>query len=64
VLERSALARADDDHGRSELEVAERVARVVISYTCCPAAGVCVTDGASVRRLVRTYVLPSIAVPA
>jgi AcrR family transcriptional regulator len=45
-------------------ELAEWVARIIISYTCCPAIGVRLTDDASVRRLVRSYVLPAIAVPA
>ena len=45
-------------------ELAEWVARVVISYTCSPAAGTSLTDDASVRRLVRAFVLPGLPVPA
>ena len=44
--------------------VAEWVTRIVISYTCSPAAGVQLTDDASVRRLVRAFVLPGLLVPA
>jgi AcrR family transcriptional regulator len=44
-------------------ELAEWVARFVISYVCCPAAGVQLTDDASVRRLVTTFVLPGLSVP-
>lgn len=43
--------------------VAEWVTRLVVSYTCSPAAGVQLTDDASVRRLVRTFVLPGLLVP-
>lgn len=43
---------------------AEWVARIVISYTCSPAATVQLTDDASVRRLVRAFVLPGLLVPA
>lgn len=42
---------------------AEWVARIVISYTCSPAAGVQLTDAAAVRRLVRAFVLPGLSVP-
>ena len=49
---------------RDAAELAEWVARVVISYVCCPAAGVQLTDDASVRRLVRAFVLPGLPVPA
>ena len=45
-------------------ELAEWVARFVISYTCSPGPGVRLTDDASVRRIVRSFVLPGIAVPA
>jgi AcrR family transcriptional regulator len=47
-------------------ELAEWVARVVISYTCSPATGVRLTEDASVRRLVRSFVLPGVldAAPA
>ena len=40
--------------------VAEWVARLVLSYTLAPADGVDVHDEESVRRLVRTYVLPGL----
>jgi len=43
---------------------AEWVIRIVISYTCSPAAGVQLTDDTSVRRLVRRFVLPGLSVPA
>jgi AcrR family transcriptional regulator len=43
---------------------AEWVARIVISYTCSPAAGVHLTDDRSVRRLVRAFVLPGLLVPS
>jgi AcrR family transcriptional regulator len=42
---------------------AEWVARIVISYTCSPAAGVQLTDDDAVRRLVRAFVLPGVAAP-
>ena len=45
-------------------ELAEWAARIVISYTCSPAVGVQLTDDASVRRLVRSFVLPGVSVPA
>ena len=45
-------------------ELAEWVARFVISYLCSPAVGVHPTDDASVRRLVRAFVLPDLPVPA
>ena len=45
-------------------ELAEWVARFVISYLCSPAVGVQLTDDASVRRLVRAFVLPGLSVPA
>lgn len=45
-------------------ELAEWVARFVISHLCSPAAGVQLTDDASVRRLVRAFVLPGLPVPA
>ena len=44
-------------------ERAEWVARIVLSYTCCPAVGVCLTDVASVRSLVRAFVLPGLPLP-
>ena len=40
--------------------VAEWVARLVLSYTLAPADGVDVHDEESVRRLVRTFVLPGL----
>jgi AcrR family transcriptional regulator len=40
---------------------AEWVARIVLSYTLSPAAGVDVRDEESVRRLVRTFVLPGLS---
>ncbi len=43
---------------------AEWVARIIISYTCSPAAGVQLTDESSVRRLVRAFVLPGLSVPS
>ena len=45
-------------------QLAEWVARFVISYLCSPAAGVQLTDDASVRRLVTAFVLPGLPVPA
>lgn len=39
---------------------AEWVARIVISYVSCPADGVDLADEQSVRRLVRTFVLPGL----
>lgn len=44
-------------------ELAEWIARFVISYLCSPAVAVQLTDDASVRRLVRAYVLPGLPVP-
>ena len=45
--------------------VAEWVTRLVLTYTLSPADGVDVGDDDSVRRLVRTYVLPGlVAAPA
>jgi AcrR family transcriptional regulator len=40
---------------------AEWVARIVLSYTLSPAAGVDVRDEESVRRLVRAFVLPGLS---
>ena len=45
-------------------ELAEWIARFVISHLCSPAAGVQLTDDTSVRRLVRAFVLPGLPVPA
>lgn len=42
--------------------LAEWAARIVISHTCSPSAGVQLTDDASVRRLVRAFVLPGLLV--
>lgn len=44
--------------------LAEWATRIVISYTCSPSAGVQLTDGASVRRLVEAFVLPGLLVTA
>ena len=44
--------------------VAEWVARLVITYTLAPADGIDVGDETSVRRLVRTYVMPGLVSPA
>jgi AcrR family transcriptional regulator len=41
-------------------KAAEWVARIVISYVSCPADGVDLANEQSVRRLVRTYVLPGL----
>ena len=54
VLERFLAA---DEAART----AEWVARIVISYTCSPSAGVQLTDDASVRRLVQGFVLPGLS---
>lgn len=43
---------------------AEWVARIVISYLCSPAAGAPLADDPSVRRLVRSFVLPGLSLPA
>jgi AcrR family transcriptional regulator len=43
---------------------AEWVARIVVSYTACPADGVRLTDAESVRKLVRAFVLPGFLIPA
>jgi len=48
-----------DEAGRA----AEWVTRVLISYVACPAAGVDMTEEESVRRLVRTFVLPGLRPP-
>lgn len=42
--------------------LAEWVARIVISHTCSPSAGVQLTDDSSVRHLVRTFILPGLLV--
>lgn len=40
----------------------EWVARIVVSHTCSPSTGVRLADDVSVRRLVRTFVLPGLLV--
>lgn len=50
------------DEAESE-RLAEWVSRLVLSYTCSPSPGVDLTDAASVRRLVTTFVLPGLPVP-
>lgn len=50
--------------GDEAARVAQWVTRIVISYTCSPAAGVQLADAGSVRRLVRSFVLPGLLVPA
>ena len=45
-----------DDAGRG----AEWVARIVLSYACAPSPEYDLTDDASARRLVRTFVMPSL----
>jgi AcrR family transcriptional regulator len=45
---------------RHAADLAETVARLVISYVCSPAAGVQLTDDPSVRKLVRAFVLPGL----
>ena len=42
---------------------AEWVARLVLSYTLCPGDDVDLADEESVRRLVRSFVLPGLAAP-
>jgi AcrR family transcriptional regulator len=61
LLARFTRAGGDDDEaGR----IAEWAARITLSYTLSPADGVDTADEGSVRRLVRTYVLPGVAEPA
>jgi AcrR family transcriptional regulator len=45
-----------EDAGRA----AEWVARIVLSYSCAPSAEYDLTDDASARRLVRTFVMPAL----
>ncbi len=45
-------------------ELAEWIGRILVSHICCPSAGMQLTDDASVRRLVRAFVLPGLLVPA
>lgn len=47
------------DHDEA-LRVAEWATRIVLSYIACPAEGVELTDTRSVRKLVRTFVLPGV----
>jgi AcrR family transcriptional regulator len=49
------------DHEES-LRVAEWVTRILLSYIACPAEGVDLSDERSIRRLVRTFVLPGVRV--
>lgn len=42
--------------------LAEWAARIVVSHTCSPSTGVHLADDASVRRLVRAFVLPGLLV--
>jgi AcrR family transcriptional regulator len=44
-------------------KVAEWVARLTVSYTLCPSDGYDVCDPDSVRKLVRTFVLPALVEP-
>ena len=46
------------DHEEAK-RVAEWAARIVLSHLLCPAEGVDLTDEVRVRRLVRTFVLPT-----
>jgi AcrR family transcriptional regulator len=50
-----------DEREADAARLAEWAARVTLSYTLSPSAAVDTTDDASVRRLVRTYVLPGVA---
>ena len=52
------LARHLDDEEAARL--AEWVTRILISYASMPAEGVDIADEESIRRLVRTYVLPGL----
>jgi AcrR family transcriptional regulator len=52
------LARHLDDEEAAQL--AEWVTRILISYAAMPADGVDIGDEESIRRLVRTYVLPGL----
>ena len=45
------------------LRAAEWGARIVLSYTSCPADDVDLADEASARRLVQTFVLPGLVTP-
>jgi AcrR family transcriptional regulator len=50
------LARYLDDEDAARLS--EWAARILLSFASCPADGVDITDEASIRSLVQTYVLP------
>ncbi len=68
-LARARVAPLLEHHlGAHESEdAAEWLTRIVLSYAMCPAEGVDVRDDASIRHLVRTYVLPGLlptAVPS
>ena len=49
------IEKVDDE---TAARVAEWAARILLSYASCPAAGVDICDEASIRDLVRTFVLP------
>jgi AcrR family transcriptional regulator len=49
------------DSSVDSLRAAEWVARIVLSYTCCPSPTVDMSNEESVRKLVRTFVLPGLA---
>jgi AcrR family transcriptional regulator len=51
---------ADDADPR---RVAEWIGRIVLSYICCPSDAVDLGSDESVRSLVRTFVLPGLALP-
>lgn len=56
------LARFVPNHDEDDAAtVAEWAARIALSYTLSPSPGVNTADEASVRRLVRTYVLPGLS---
>lgn len=48
------------DPGIDALRAAEWLARIVLSYTCCPSASVDMSSEASVQKLVRAFVLPGL----
>jgi AcrR family transcriptional regulator len=48
------------DPGVDAPRAAEWIARIVLSYTCCPSAAVDLRSEESVRNLVRTFVLPGL----
>lgn len=55
---------ADRLGGELAARTAEWVARIVISHTCSPSATLDLGDEVSVRRLVRSFVLPGLSVPS